>query len=128
MRNHILNKNYTAGAAIAAYRIVKWGAADGEILQAAAATDALVGVNDRFAAAVAGDRLDITRTGLAEVEYGGNVTRGDLLTADAQGRAITAAPAAAAFANIIGIAEVSGVSGDIGSVLIAPGQVRAAAA
>ena len=37
MASTLLNRNYTAGAAIAAFRIVKPGAADGEVVQAAAA-------------------------------------------------------------------------------------------
>lgn len=124
MRNPGLQKNYSAEAAIAAYRIVKFGAADGGVLQAAAATDKAVGVTDRLAAAVAGDRVDVTRTGIAEVEYGGTVAAGDLLTADASGRAIVATAAAAANVRVIGVAEVAGVVGDIGSMLIAPGSFQ----
>lgn len=124
MRNQGLIKNYTAEAAIAAYRIVKFGAADGGILQAAAATDKLVGVTDRLAAAVAGDRIDIVRNGIAEVEYGGNVAAGDLLTADASGRAIVATAAAGANVRFIGVAEVAGVLGDIGSLAIEPGSFQ----
>ena len=43
---------------------------------------------------------------------------------DANGRAVAAAPATGVNAQIIGIAEVSGVSGDIGKVFIAPGAVQ----
>lgn len=124
MRNPGLTKNYTAEAAIAAYRIVKFGAADGGVLIAAAATDSAIGVTDRLAAAVAGDRVDVTRTGIAEVEYGAAVTRGDLLMSDASGRAILAAAAAGANVRTIGVAEVSGVLGDIGSVHLAPGSFQ----
>lgn len=126
MRNEILNKNYSATAAIAAYRIVKFGASDGDVTQAAASTDLSVGVNGRLAAAAAGDRIDIVRSGIAEVEYGGNVTRGAKLTSDADGKAIAAAPAAGVNAQIIGIAEVSGVAGDIGSVFISPSVMQGA--
>lgn len=124
MRNEILNKNYTAEGAIGAYRIVKFGAADGGVVAAAAATDKLIGVNDRIAFAASGDRGDIVRVGIAEVEYGGTVAAGDLLTSDASGRAVVAAPATGANARIIGIAEVAGVVGDIGSMLIAPGVMQ----
>lgn len=123
MRNDGLIKNYTAGGAIAAYRIVKWSA-DSTVVQAAAATDALIGISTRIAAAASGDRTDIVRSGIAEVEYGGNVTRGDPLTSDSSGKAVAAAPAAGSNARIIGIAEVSGVSGDIGSALIAPSVMQ----
>lgn len=124
MRNPGLIKTHSAEGAIAAYRIVKHGAADGGVLQSSASTEKLIGVNDRLAAAVAGDRLDIVRSGIAEVEYGGNVTRGDPLTADANGKAVAAAPGAGVNAYIIGFAEVDGVSGDIGSVMIAPGRIQ----
>lgn len=59
-------------------------------------------------------------SGIAEVEYGGNVTRGDLLTSDANGKAIATTTAGN---RIIGIAMASGVSGDIGLALINPGSV-----
>ncbi|REM14738.1 DUF2190 domain-containing protein, partial [Mycobacterium tuberculosis] len=70
--------------------------------------------------AVAGDRIDGVRLGIAEVEYGGAVAAGDPLTSDASGRAIVAAPAAGANARLVGFAEVAGVLGDIGSVFISP--------
>ncbi len=124
MRNELLIKSTSAEGAVGAYRITKAGAADGNVLQAAAATDKLNGVNSRIAIAAAGDRGDISRVGIAEVEFGGVVTYGDPLTSDAVGRAITAAPAAGANVRIIGFAEVSGVLGDIGSLLIAPGVMQ----
>lgn len=120
MRNEILNKNHTAEGAIAGFRIAKFGAVDGNVLQAAAATDKLMGVNKSLAAAVVGDRIDVVRIGIAEVEYGGAVAAGDPLTSDATGRAITAAPAAGSNVRIIGFAEVAGVLGDIGSLYISP--------
>lgn len=124
MRNEGLLKNYVATAAIAAYRIVKFGTNDGEVTQAAAATDLLIGTTGRVTAAAANDRVDVIRSGIAEVEYGGTVARGDELTADASGQAVVAAPAAGSNVRIIGIAEVSGVSGDIGSVFIAPSVMQ----
>lgn len=102
---------FTATTAVAGYRIVKHGAADGAAVQATAATEAFIGVADAQGAA-AGGVLDVHVEGTATVEYGGNVTRGDRLTADANGKAITAAPAAGATAEIIGRALVSGVAGD----------------
>lgn len=124
MRNQGLTKNYVAGGVIAAFRIVKFGANDGEVLQAAAATDLSIGVTDRTYPEAVGERVEITRTGIAEVEYGGAVTRGQKLTSDASGRAIVAAPAAGANVQILGTAEVSGVLGDIGSLLIAPSVMQ----
>jgi hypothetical protein len=115
----ITNKN--AGGEVLPYRIVKFGANDNAVIQAAAATDASIGVADQLGADAAGHPIDVIRSGIAEVEYGGNVTRGVALTADSQGRAIAAT--AGANVRIIGFAEVSGVVGDIGSVHIAPGFI-----
>lgn len=110
-------RNYTSGAAIAAYRIVKFDSTDYTVIQAAAATDLSVGVSE-LGCTAAGDRVDIVKCALAKVEYGGTITRGQKLTADANGKAVAAAPAAGVNNHIIGIAEVSGVSGDIGEVWI----------
>ena len=119
----LLNRNYTAGAAIAPFRIVKPGAADGEVLQAAAATDALMGVCESVGPA-SGERCDIVKVGIADVEFGGTVTRGAAVTADANGKAVAAAPAAGSNVRIIGFAEVSAAAGDIAPVLIAPGVMQ----
>lgn len=117
MRNEGLIKTFTAGAAIAARRIVTFdGTDDGEVIQAAAATGLLIGVSDLSAAS--GERVDVVLSGVAVVEYGGNVTQGALLTADADGKAIAAAPTAELTYRVIGVAMVGGVSGDLGSVLI----------
>jgi len=124
MRNQGLIKTHTADGAVGAYRIVVHGAADGNAAQAAGSTVMLMGVTDRLGAAVAGDRIDVVRSGIAEVEFGGTVARGDPLTSDASGRAVAAAPAAGANAYVIGFAEVSGVLGDIGSASILPGRIQ----
>ena len=124
MRNPGLSKSYSAEAAIAAYRIVKFGAADGGVLQAAAAADKSIGVTDRIAAAVAGDRVDIARSGIAEVEYGATVAAGDLLTSDSVGRAIVASATTGTNIRVIGVAEVAGVLGDIGSLMLDPGSFQ----
>lgn len=123
MRNPGFIVNYTAEGALAKNRIVCFGATDGTVKQATAATDGMIGVTEGFAYA-AGERADIVRSGFADVEYGGTVTRGQPLTADAQGRAIAAAPSAGTNNRIIGYAEVSGVVGDIGSVFIGAEQIQ----
>lgn len=136
MHNPQLTKTFVADGAIAKRRIVKFGGADGKAAQADAATDALFGVAADLDAAD-GARVDVHMAGVAEVEYGGNVTRGALLTADADGKAIAvtrhthtenaagtytqdATTGAGSAGRVIGIALVSGVAGDIGSVQIAP--------
>lgn len=123
MPNPLLRKNYTAGGAITAHRIIKAGANDGEVLQAAAATDLLMGVCGSVGPA-SGERVDIIKIGIAQIEYGGNVTRGNPLTSDGSGKAVVAAPSAGSNVRIIGFAEVSGVSGDIADVFVSPGFMQ----
>lgn len=123
MSNPTLTKNFNAGAAIAAYRIVKMGAADATVVQGAAATDFLMGVCTEIAAA-SGGRADVHIAGIADVEFGGTVTRGDEVTSDATGKAVAAAPAAGVNNRIIGLALVSAVSGQIAPVLLAPGVMQ----
>lgn len=116
-------RNYIATAAIGAYLIVKHSANDGEVTQASAATDTLLGVTEGIAPA-AGERVDIVLSGLADVTYGGNVAKGDPLTSDANGKAIKATVAGS---RIIGFAEVAGVANDIGLVHISLGTLALAA-
>ncbi|PCJ57857.1 MAG: DUF2190 domain-containing protein [Rhodospirillaceae bacterium] len=118
-----LTKNFIAEAAITKRRIVKFGTADGQVVQGAAVTDALFGVSADLDAAI-NERIDVHVAGIVEVEIGAAVTRGDLLTADANGKAVAAAPAAGVNNNIIGHAMVSAVDGDIADVLLAPGSTQ----
>lgn len=124
LSNPLHIKNYKAGGAITKFRIVKLSA-DDTVVQAAAAADAVLGVLGEIDAA-SGDHVDVVMAGIAEVEYGGSVTRGALLTSDADGKAVAAAPAAGVNNRIIGTALESGVSGDIGSVLIAHSSMQGA--
>lgn len=119
----ILTKGFKAEAAVPPRRIVKFGASDGGVVVGAASADKVFGVSTDIAAAI-GQPCDVHLYGVAEVEYGGNVTRGDYLTSDGTGRAVTAAPAAAANASIIGQAMVSGVAGDIGVTTIHPSRIQ----
>jgi hypothetical protein len=127
MRNDLFAKTYTAGGTVLGYRILLFSAA-GVVAQASAATDASIGVAKGFGdvpvadevSYATGDRVDVIRAGIAEVRYGGTVTLGALLTADANGKAIVATAAGQA---VIGRAEVAGVENDIGSVFLSPGQL-----
>ncbi|MDH5298672.1 MAG: DUF2190 family protein [Desulfobulbaceae bacterium] len=119
-----LTENFDAEAAVNPFRLVKPGTADGQVVHGAAATDAVFGVSDSLGAAAAGDRVDIHTAGVADVEYGGTVAAGDPLTADANGKAVKAAPAAGVNNRIAGFARVAGVAGDIGAVQLAPGQIQ----
>lgn len=118
MRNEGLAKTLIAGAAVAARRIVKFNGTANTVVQAAAAADKVIGVSD-LGADAAGETMDVILTDIALVEYGGTVAAGDLLAADAAGKAVVAADGN----RTIGVAMVAGVSGDIGSVRIAPGTV-----
>jgi len=122
--NPLLNKSKLAGAAITKHRIVKFGADDDHVIQGAAATDSLIGVCEAVGAAAAEDRVDFIVAGIADVEYGGTVTRGALLTSDASGKAVAAAPATGVNNRIIGVALVSAVDGDIGPMSIQPGSMQ----
>lgn len=122
IRNEGLTKVYTAGAAVAARRLVKFDSDDRTVIQGAAGADLVIGVSDLGAAA--GERVDVIHTDIATVEYGGNVTRGQLLMSDSVGRAINATAAAGVNVRYAGVAIVSGVSGDLGAVLLAPGSLQ----
>jgi hypothetical protein len=106
--------NYLAQSALAPGQIVKFGNADGTVTQAVAAADNVIGIVTSPVAVAIGDRVDVARDGLPNVIFGGVVTRGDLLSSDANGHAITAVSPA----RIIGVAEVSAVANDIGEILI----------
>ncbi|HSF94787.1 MAG TPA: capsid cement protein, partial [Thermohalobaculum sp.] len=74
--------------------------------------------------AASGDRVDVQMSGIAEVDCAGTITRGALVTSNATGQAVAAAPAAGTNNGVIGIAMASYVSGDVGEVLIVPQQVQ----
>lgn len=116
-------KNYEAEGAIGAYHIVKLGTKDTAVAMADAATDALIGVTTELDV-VDGEPVDVVHDGLHQVECGGNVTRGDLLTANATGEAITAAPANDTNMSVIGRALASGADGDIIPVVIGLAQIQ----
>lgn len=115
-----LIKSRNATTAIPAYRLVKEGPVDGSAVPAVDAASSILGVSSEIDTIV-GERVSVQMAGnIAEVIYGGTVTRQDKLTADAQGRAVTTTTVGA---NYVGFAEVSGVVGDIGTVIVAPGVV-----
>ncbi|MEL7113986.1 MAG: capsid cement protein [Pseudomonadota bacterium] len=117
--------SFEAAALIEGYRILAFAnaGADTTVSHAAANTDAFAGVSDKMGAAVGG-MCDVHRAGIGEVQLGGAVSAGDPLTADANGKAIVAAPAAATVVRIIGFADAPGVADDIISFLHAPGVIN----
>lgn len=114
--NEGLVKTYTASGTINEYRLVKFGTTDKTVLQASTGTDKLAGVVclPKGTTAATADPVDVIKSGIADVIYGGTVAVGDYLTSDAQGRAVVAT----AGDNVIGTAELSGVLGDLGAVHI----------
>lgn len=123
MANNGLTKSYTAEGAINPFRIVKVGAADYGVLQGAAVADKLIGISTEVDAA-SGERIDVVQEGIADLKLGGTVARGDLLTTDASGQGVTAAPAAGTNNRIVGVALISGVSGDIIPVQLSLGSFQ----
>lgn len=115
-----LTKSLTATTAIPARTLVKFGAADGAGVPAVSAAAFIYGVAGDIDTAI-GERASVHSVGnIADVIYGGAVTRGDALTADANGKAIATTTASDYY---VGFAEVSGVANDIGSVIVSPGRI-----
>ena len=71
--------------------------------------------------ATLGQDMRVQLYGIAEVKLGGTVTRGGLITSDAGGDGVAAAPAAGTNSGVIGRSMASGVSGDIIPVMLAIG-------
>src|SRR5690606_26691692 len=108
MRDPGFIKSYDAEAAISQYRIVQPGTDEKEVKQAAANTDSLIGVVEL--AASVGDKAVVIRSGFAEVEYGGDVTRGHFLTSEDNEKAVklTDAMLETGARWSLGVAEVVG--------------------
>lgn len=123
MANNGLTKNYLAEGAISANRLVKVGAADYGVLQAAAVGDKIIGITTEIDAA-SGERVDVVHEGIADLKLGGTVARGDLLTSDATGQGVVAAPAGGTNNRIGAMALISGVIGDIIPVKVMQGTFQ----
>jgi hypothetical protein len=125
MPNPVLIKSMVAEAAVLPYRVVKFGTADGQVIQSAAEADAHIGVADNLGQATAGARVDVVMNGVAEAEAGAAITRGALLSADSSGRVITAAASAGANVGVIGRALVSAAgAGEIINIVVSQGSFQ----
>lgn len=123
MSNPLMAKAFVAGAAINPYRIVRFSAAD-TVIQAAAATEAMFGVNTDLTI-VSGERVEVMTHGIAWIEAGAAIALGAPVTADAVGRGVTAAPAAGVNNRIIGIAlDAAAAAGDQIRVSLSPGLMQ----
>lgn len=117
-----VEKSVKCTAAIAtAYLIAKPGADDDTFAQATASTEALVGVFQHTTTA-ANEEIRVMLTGISRVVAGGTITRGDLLTSDAAGKAVAIGAVAGTNYNSIGRALASAVANDIIPVLLNPGR------
>ena len=101
--------------------IVRMGTTDDLVTLATSSTDSPVGIsyvegNPTTASTAVGDVITVQMTRIAEVRYGGTVTRGQNLTANSVGRAI--AVTSNSGVQTIGKALTSGVAGDFGYVLL----------
>jgi hypothetical protein len=122
--SRFLTINRNASATVGQFRIVRLSA-DTTVAQSAAAADPHLGICAQTGGATtANPRCDIAVSGVVEAEYGGTVTRGDLLTSDASGRVITATAAAGTNVRVVGIAMVSGVVGDVQEILLSQGSFQ----
>lgn len=125
MANPGMTKSLVAEAAVLPYRVVKFGSADGQVIQAAAATDALIGVADNLGQNTAGSRVDVIMGDIAEAEAGAAITRGAALSVDSVGRVIAAAPGAGVNNRTIGVALVAaGAAGEIININVLPGVMQ----
>lgn len=121
----ILTKSFKAGAAIAASRFVKMGAADWAALQATDAAAPILGVSVPNVAAAIDQSVDVVMDGIELVVCGGAVTRGQFVEPDADGKAVNANIAAGALKYVGGVALESGVAGDLVPVRIQPTVIGA---
>ena len=113
-------KCYTAGGAMGPNLIAKWGAADFAVILAVGVTVPLIGVTRGLITSATGDPVDIVMQGIYPIKAGGTITRGDPITSNGSGQAVTAAPSAGTNNYIIGYANISAVSGDLVDVIIEP--------
>ena len=111
--NPLLTKSYTAGAAIAACRLLKAGSSDNTVIQATDGSAAYFGVSAENIAVASGDQVDAIKDGIAWIQLGGSVTRGDKIKADANGKGVAATIVSGTTVHVAGTAQISGSADDI---------------
>jgi predicted RecA/RadA family phage recombinase len=105
-----------AEGAVTARRILRVGTADHALAQSAVKNVPLIAV--AYFDAATGNHLTAVTAGVAKVQAGAAVTRGARITADADGRGVTAA----AGENYVGVAlESAGAADVLIDVLVSPG-------
>lgn len=109
-------KTFVKDGAVQPYRICTVGSTDLTAKQAADGTTPALGVSNRLGAPDADDlRVDVTMSGIAEVEAGAEVTLSGPAMADADGKAIDATTGN----YVIGHFLTSGTTGDRVTIEIA---------
>lgn len=103
MKGNILN--FTAETAVPAFRFVKAGEAQGNV-KLAGSGDAVLGVS-MDVDVKEGNRVDVQHDGIGHVELGADVTYGQALSSDAEGRGVLAEGASGI------VALDSGTEGDV---------------
>ena len=114
-------RNYEITAPIFKGHIVAYTQVERQVEKANTTVKAICGVTDQDS--TNNGRVDVIKSGPALVEFGGPVDAGDILVADAEGRAVefNKAPLAEdATCWILGVAEESGVLGSYGIVYVNP--------
>lgn len=117
-----LVKGLVAGATVNPKRFVKRGSTDDTIIQATDGTAPFLGVTrgDAGFPFSQGAIVDtVILNGIEEIDFGDTITQGQPLKADSNGKAVPAT--AGDFYG--GYAAKSGQSGDLGAVIVCPGQL-----
>ncbi len=119
-----IEKEVNVTAATTALTIATPGADDNTFSTAADATHPLIGIF-QFATNTDQPMCRVMVTGISHVKVGTvAVTRGDFITSDVNGCAITAAPTAGVNNFVVGIAMASGAAGQTIPVLLCPGRIQ----
>lgn len=122
--NPLLTKSYTTGAIVNPCRLVKAGASDNVVIQATDGSAAYFGVSAENLIVASGDMVDVIKAGLAWIELGDTVVRGDKIKADAVGRGVAVTIVAGTTVHVAGTAQISGVVGDIIAMMVEPTVVN----
>jgi hypothetical protein len=111
--NPELIKTYRGAAAINPSRFVKFGAADGDVIQAVDSSASIVGISAERVDVASGENVDVIKSGIAFLKLGGSVARGEYIRPDANGKGVAVTVTAGVPVFFGAKAEVSGVDGDI---------------
>lgn len=106
MHTYTQHRPRVAEATVEGYRIIKAGTGAMSCVKASAPTDKLLGTSDELDHPT-GEIVDLAVIPVPIVRLGGTVTAGDLLTSDANGKAVATTTTGHAY---IGRAEIDGVA------------------